>query len=689
MARVWTSRTGLLGGRNPRQAVPATNGPLATAWTSPTTWWSALWLTMRQLLTEQLVSVPKYQPQPGTMMTARLRLLRPVSDGRGSNVWLADHLALGVRVEVTFGESTATDPSLLRNELAEQARAFRDRADVAARINDPHVVLVVEQGEVGGVPFVVTKALEGKSLRTRLLHGPASLDEVQRVVRDAATTLGKAHSLGIAHGHLRPDCLFSTDVAGDAFLEIAGFGDADVSTASPADNPYASPEQLLHGTASDVRSDLWSLAVTVYELLTTTLPFEAATPAGVTVAICNAQFARPSHYRADLPPGIDGWFDIALAKDPARRFRDAAEFVRGFESALAAEAAELVAPPLPGDSLEMDDEDGDEDEKTVKWDMPEDARAIARESFSAGSPAVMQPAIRQPAVAHPAARAPNLAMVSTPGSVSAPPRASAGAVPVSVAIPPTLEPGVYLDAPFMASVVSALPMPNEAPEGGPAPLRRLFGVEGPLFTPDKTWLAALAFAAGVAVTWFAYDPGPDGEAVASGEAREDGPIRTLSVDDLPRVEGEEELPRIIQTSQLPRVADDDEAVGTVAARAAPGGERRAAPAQRVQALAPAAPKAVVVAAAAPAPAKAADSKTANCNPPYSFDSHGIRRLKSECLNGSGVIQGPYGAVLTTNVSAKTADSAKGPSEKQAHASGSCTPPYYFDGKIRRLKLDCL
>jgi serine/threonine protein kinase len=641
------------------------------------------------------------------MMTSRLRLVRPVNDGRGTNVWLADHLALATRVEVTFAESAAKDPSVVRNELAAQARAFRDRAEVASRVNDPHVVLVLEQGEVSGVPFVVTKALEGKSLRTRLLHGPASLDEVQRVVRDAASTLGKAHSLGIAHGHLRPDCLFSTEVAGDAFLEIAGFGDADTvvsgggfsgassqpSAASPADNPYASPEQLLHGTASDVRSDLWSLAVTVYELLTTTLPFEAATPAGVTVAICNAQFAKPSLYRADLPPGIDGWFDTALAKDPARRFRDAAEFVEGFESALAAEVAP-IAPPLPDDSLEMDDDDGDEDEKTVKWDMPEDARAITRPPLAARSATVLtQPILQQPILTQPvlppAPRAPNLAMVSTPGSVSAPPRASAGAVQASAALPPTLEPGVYLDSPYMASVMSALAVPNAAPEGVPARVRRrLFGIDGPLFTPDKTWLAALAFAAGVAVTWFAYDPEPEGEAVGNGEARQDGPIRTVSVDDLPRVEGDEELPRIIQTSQLPRAADDDEAIAPLAGRAAAASERRGVPAQRVQALAAATPKPAAVSATPPR-AKGTDGSTSNCNPPYFFDTQGIRRLKSECLNGGSVIQGPYGAVLTTNVSAKTAGAGKGASEKQARASASCTPPYYFDGKIRRLKLECL
>jgi serine/threonine-protein kinase len=636
------------------------------------------------------------------MMTPRLRLVRPVQDGRGPNVWLADHLALGIRVEVTFAESATADPNGARNELAAQARAFRDRAEVAARINDPHVVLVLEQGEVSGVPFVVTKALEGQSMRTRLLHGPATLEEVQRVVRDAAATLAKAHSLGIAHGRLRPECFFCIEVAGDAFLEIAGFGDADSvlsgasqAAASPADNPYASPEQLLHATASDVRSDLWSLAVTVYELLTTTLPFEAATPAGVTVAICNAEFAKPSHYRADLPRSIDGWFETALAKDPAVRFRDATEFARGFESALAAEPPVPIAPPLPDpsleDALEIDDDedDGDEDEKTVKWDMPEDARAIARSSFGAGSLA----AVSLPAGA---SHAPNLGMVSRPGSISVPPRPSAGPAQPPATLPPTLEPGVYLDSPYMASVMSALAVSNPAaPEGVPARGRRpLLGIEGPLFTPDKTWLAALAFAAGVAVTWFAYDPEPEGEAVSASEVREDREIRTLSVDDLPRVE--EDLPRIIQTSQLPRAADDDEVVAPATARPAAANERRAVagprmPAQRVHALAPAAPKRAAPRASAPPPrAKSAAAKPASdCNPPYYFDSQGIRRLKSECLNGTGVIQGPYGAVITTNVSAKAAGSGKGSSEKQARASGSCTPPYYFDGKIRRVKLECL
>ena len=673
------------------------------------------------------------------MMTPRLRLVRPVNDGRGEDLWLADHLALASRVEVTFAEANASDAATARDELVARARAFHDRGEAAARINDPHVVRLLEQGDVNGVPFVVTKLLEGKSLRRRLMLGPASLSEVQQVVRIVTSVLGKAHSLGIAHGHLRPDCLFSTeqlsaDRRSEAFIEIAGFG--DVEATSPA-NPYASPEQLLHGTANDVRSDLWALAVTVYELLTTTLPFEAATPAGVTVAICNAEFAKPSLYRADLPPGIDDWFEAALAKDPTRRFRDAAELANAFEQALSVSAQALnaseqglnvpaepsIAPPLPEDSLALDDEDeDDDDEKTVKWDMPEDARAIARSSslpqgsFPPGSRS-SSPVSSSPVSSSiipsspfsggsitggprlssgpsaPSRPAPNLAMVSKPGSVSAPPRPLSSPPlsrpPLAPTLPPTLEPGVYLESPYIASVMSALAVPNApaAAEGAPVPVRqRLFGFDGPLFTPDKTWLAALAFAAGVAVTWFAYEPEPEGEPVAS--ATRDGELRTLSVDDLPRVEGDDgENLRIIQSSQLPRASDDIEVV--VPTRSPVASERRPvpAPAQRVQALAPAAPKATAVAAPART-TKPADAAS-NCNPPYYFDDAGIRRLKPECLNATGVIQGPYGAVMTTNVSAKTTPAGKSANEKQARAGAGCTPPYYFDGKIRRLKLECL
>ena len=97
-------------------------------------------------------------------------------------------------------------------------------------------------------------------------------------------------------------------------------------------------------------------------------------------------------------------------------------------------------------------------------------------------------------------------------------------------------------------------------------------------------------------------------------------------------------------------------------------------------------------AAAPVRPKAAADSRPNCSPPYYFDKQGIQRLKTECLNAPVVVTGPYGAVMTTTVAAKTAAAAgekPATGEKQARANGSCSPPYYFEGKIRRLKLECL
>ena len=94
-------------------------------------------------------------------------------------------------------------------------------------------------------------------------------------------------------------------------------------------------------------------------------------------------------------------------------------------------------------------------------------------------------------------------------------------------------------------------------------------------------------------------------------------------------------------------------------------------------------------AAAKAPAEA----RGNCSPPYYFDEKGIQRIKAGCLNGSGMIAGPFGASVP--VAAKTAPTAapSSPATKSTStskpAAGACDPPYYFEGKIRRLKLECL
>ncbi len=719
---------------------------------------------------------PAFQPRPGAMLTPRIRLVRPVNDGRGAHIWIAEHLGLATAVEVTFADR-GSDGQRLNGQRSEgygadhlSARIFEQQAQATASVSDPHLVHILEHGEVNGIAFLVTQLLEGKSLRRRLLHGPVSMSEVQTIVLQACDALAKAHSLGIIHGGLRPDCLFAVDVANQPFIEIAGFG-APAPSASEAaiKNPYASPEQLLLATGSDARSDLWALAVSVYELLTTTLPFEAPTPAGVTVAICNGQFALPSHYRADLPPGIDGWFAKALAKEPTHRHLNANELARSFVDALTVEAAAPVAvspplspplaalaaaaapsAPLPGasfpppfeapaaygdDSLEMEDDDGEQDEKTVKWDLPDEwsgqgvrgRRSIERAAppppsltlaSTPGAATLPRATAQYPAGIHGAAVTSGAAAPRTVPPRTVPPRMPSKAAdavntvtsntsPPSLltadTVPPTLQPGLYLDSPYLASVASALAIPSpvasvERPPPSPFAARSFFASNKDLFSADKTWLAALAFAAGVAVTWFTYDPDAESDVLvadAAGERDGTANIRTVSVDDLPTVagddgkDGEGALPVILQPHQLPRVMDEAAEERPVAPPAPSARPSPVTPVQKVQALSPA--TASNTPKVAPAPrAKPADTR-GDCSPPYYFDPQGIQRLKAECLGGSGVITGPYGAVLATNVAAKAAAPApkQQPHEQQARASSNCSPPYYFDGKIRRLKLDCL
>ena len=723
----------------------------------------------KQLLPKSWLSAVShvFEPSAGVLLSERLRLVRPVADGRSERIWLADHLALAIHVEVTFAEVAHTDSAeALADALRAEALRFAQQAELNRHIGEPHLVHILEQGDIRGVPFIVTELLEGRGLRQRLLHGSVSLPEVRTVVSQAADVLGKAHGLGVAHGHLCPDVLFTTDVGDLPFLKLAGLGAGEVSQhayCSPEQLLNFSPEQLALGAGNDARADLWAFAVTLYELLTTTLPFEAATPAGVSVAICNADFSPPSHYRADLTTAIDQWFVRALAKDPAQRFQDAAELCNAFVSALDGGDAALAAIPgveaaaaAPGSSpgsgnadpsLEMDDDgDEDEDEKTVKWDMPEDAVSTALAtpprlpmSSLPGVPKAVLSSAALPAMSSQRASAAPIPQAPVYHPPRAPQAALGSPAPRAqyAVVPPTLEPAVYLDSPYIASIASALSVPSapspllDAPRPGPRWLdfsglaaRMPPALRLPHLGAEKTWLAAAAFAVGVAGTWFAYDPEPNedgGEPAADLAAEDSAVIRTVSVDDLPRVASEEdELPTIVRTSALPSADEAGAADGA-------SSERRAAPVQRVQALAPVPPRAVppraapskTPAASAPeaspasaggVPAKAAPAATAprakapaSCNPPYFVDAQGIRRLRSECLDSasgaaasgaaapaSGVVTGPYGAVIATNVTAKStpAPAATKPASEK-HGAVSCSPPYYFDGNIRRIKLECL
>ncbi len=294
----------------------------------------------------------------GVVVAGRFKLRRELGRGGMGAVWLADHVSLDVPCAVKFiiGESA---------EEAESVARFQREARAAAQIKSPHVVQILDYGTWERTPYIAMEYLEGEDL-SRRLHRKGRLEpaEVFTVVSQVARALQKAHDLGIVHRDLKPENVFLAKDADGAIAKILDFGiakrtkklgDSSTKTGALLGTPfYMSPEQTRGTKAVDHRSDLWSLAVIVYECLTGSLPFQSEAFGDLLVQIMFNEAVLPTTRVANLPPGIDGWWQKAAAKDPDDRFGTARQLVDALGPALglndtAALSAVATNVPLPSD----------------------------------------------------------------------------------------------------------------------------------------------------------------------------------------------------------------------------------------------------------------------------------------------------------------------------------------------------
>jgi eukaryotic-like serine/threonine-protein kinase len=596
-----------------------------------------------------------FRAVPGASIAAHLRLVRPLTSPGARHVWVADHLVLETEVAVKFCASP------------DGAERFLRQARSTARIAEPHLLQVLEHGKIKDSAFLVTELLEGRSLRQRLLTGPLTSSEARAVVAQTAGVLAKAHALGMWHGSLCPEHLFLTETAGEHFIKLSAFGDtfaaaSEAAPGTPSSAAYQSPEQLLRGVGSGASSDLWALAVTVYELLTSTLPFRAPTEAALNVAICNAQFTPPTQYRTDLPPLLDAWFRLALAKDPTARFADPLEFAHEFAHATAPEhrAKRGESGGAQGGrsaSGAERDEDEDVEERTMRWALPTD---WALPNSGGITRPIPSPSIRN---------------------------ISSGPPPLPNRAPSSRPPPVW-------ATPAALPeLPRMRAPQGLSP----YNAPTARFAKTKGLLAgAVLGAAGALAAWiYQSSDSPEPEATTASAlppaARgipEPAPVATVSNSPAPHaaaqpVQDDEQLPVILNTDELPKAPDElpfeEEEADQEAQHAAAGvavvpaptvgsapeqntgnalgsghagrTEREGIPASlsapsaaasaagtshasaREEGSAPpkkATPSALATRRETPQRAKPASSID-DCNPPYFFDERNIRRLKLECL----------------------------------------------------------
>ena len=285
------------------------------------------------------------EAQLAGQLSRRFRLVRRLGAGAMGTVFLAEQIAVGNRPVAlkVLNRKLLDDPEFLLR--------FQNEAASTGRIHHPNVVTIYESGQADdGTPYIAMEFLDGESLRQALTRrGALAVPEVAEILQQAARGLNAAHKLGIIHRDLKPDNIFLTrGDEGETIVKVVDFGIAKLRESSthtqtgmvlgtPA---YMSFEQA-SGTRSDeldARSDIYSLGVVVYEMLTGRTPFHSDTPVGY-LRMHMQEDPPPLHtIKPDLPalPQLESAVMKALTKDRNQRYSSVLEFAREFAKAAAA-----------------------------------------------------------------------------------------------------------------------------------------------------------------------------------------------------------------------------------------------------------------------------------------------------------------------------------------------------------------
>jgi hypothetical protein len=252
---------------------------------------------------------------PGATLAGRYRIIALLGRGGMGEVYRADDLTLGQPVALKFlPAAVASNPSALDR--------FRNEVRTARRVSHPNVCRVYDLGEVDGHIFLSMEYVDGEDLGSLLRRiGRLPSDKALEIARKLCAGLAAAHEKGVLHRDLKPANVM-LDGRGQAMLTdfgLAGLADqiegAEVRNGTPA---YMAPEQL-SGKEVTVKSDLYSLGLVMYEILTGKRPFEADTLDGLERARRDSAISNPSTLVKDLDPRVERVIMRCLESDPQKR----------------------------------------------------------------------------------------------------------------------------------------------------------------------------------------------------------------------------------------------------------------------------------------------------------------------------------------------------------------------------------
>ena len=304
----------------------------------------------------------------GQVVADRYHVVKKLGEGGMGQVYLAEHVKMGRRSAIKV-----MNPSMVHDPDA--VARFNREASNASRITHPNVCAIYDFGETrDGLIYLAMEFIEGEPL-TDLLEreGALPLARAADIFRQTADALQAAHDLGIVHRDLKPDNIMLTRRKGRGdTVKVVDFGIAKAvggdesgqkvtKTGLVIGTPeFMSPEQL-SGDTLDGRSDLYSLALVLYRMLTGKLPFEATTVQETMIKRLTDEPTTLADARSDLafPPGLQPVLDTALARTPAERYQSVAKF--------AADIGAITGRPWTGGSS-VPQTRGDTDAKTQLLD---------------------------------------------------------------------------------------------------------------------------------------------------------------------------------------------------------------------------------------------------------------------------------------------------------------------------------